>query len=167
MSSFWIGGQDRMPHLEILVWKCSIVYIGVVHFPFTFVGGDVLCRFLFWVFIQKQQKDSIQYNRIAVFNRMPQNIWWKINWSIIKNVIYKYPPIFLTLPAFYQLVCYTVWIEACARQFSPIKQRRLFALASFSILLLWHRRRIKTEEKERVVAVFWGCFLGVHTWMPR
>ena len=59
---------------------------------------------------------------------MLQNIWWKINWSIIKNVIYKYPPSFLTLPAFYQLVCNTVWIEACAWQFSPIKQRRLFAL---------------------------------------
>ena len=61
---------------------------------------------------------------------------WKINRSIIKNVIYKYPSKFLALPAFYQLVCYTVWIEACARQFSPRKQRRLFALASFSILLL-------------------------------
>ena len=44
--------------------------------------------------------------------------------------------IFLTLPTFYQLVCNTVWIEACARQFSPIKQRSLFALASFYILLL-------------------------------
>ena len=60
----------------------------------------------------------------------------ELNQSIIKNVIYKYPPIFLTLPTFYQLVCNTVWIEACARQFSPIKQRSLFALASFSILLL-------------------------------
>ena len=76
-------------------------------------------------------------HRLAVFSRMPRNIWWKINRSIKKNVIYKYPPIFLTLPAFYPLVCYIGWIEACARQFSPGKQRRLFALASFSILLLW------------------------------
>ena len=46
-------------------------------------------------------------------------------------------PSFLTLPAFYQFVCYTDLKKKCARQISPRKQRRLFALASSSILLLW------------------------------
>ena len=45
-------------------------------------------------------------------------------------------PSFLTLPAFYQFVCYADLKKQCARQFSPIKQGRLFALASSSILLL-------------------------------
>ena len=54
-------------------------------------------------------------------------------------------PVSLTLPAFYQLVCYTIRIEACGRPFSPRKQRRQFALASFSLhpssvapILSWH-----------------------------
>ena len=71
---------------------------------------------------------------------MSQNIWWKTNRSTIKYIIYNYhppsPPPVLTLPAFYQLVCYIVLKKPCARQFSPIKQRRLFDLASSSILLL-------------------------------
>ena len=52
--------------LGILVWLCSIVYIAVVHFPFTFVGGrfyvlqqTVLCTHLY-----------IQYSRVEWF--------WKI-----------------------------------------------------------------------------------------
>ena len=65
---------------------------------------------------------------------MLQNIW-----CIIKNVIYKYPPSFLTLPAFYQLVCYTVLKKPCARQFSPIKQRRLFGYTFW--LFLWYCRQ--------------------------
>ena len=41
---------------------------------------------------------------------MPQNVWWKTNWFITKYVIYKHPPTLLTLPAFYQFVCYTDFI---------------------------------------------------------
>ena len=54
-------------------------------------------------------------------------------------------PSFLTLPAFYRLVCYTVLKKPCARQYSSIKQRRMFALASFSILLLWYSARLSTD----------------------
>ena len=42
-------------------------------------------------------------------------------YCIIKNVIYKYPPSFLTLHAFYKLVCYTVLIEAMCAAIFPQK----------------------------------------------
>ena len=42
-------------------------------------------------------------------------------YCIIKNVIYKYPPSFLTLHAFYKLVCYTVLIEAMCAAIFPHK----------------------------------------------
>ena len=42
-------------------------------------------------------------------------------YCIIKNVIYKYPPSFLTLQAFYKLVCYTVLIEAMCAAIFPHK----------------------------------------------
>ena len=80
-----------------------------------------------------------KYKELHIYNRWRMSCirYWElgINESST-NVIYKYPPSFLTLPGFYQLVCYTVWIEACARQYSPMKQRRQVALASSSILLL-------------------------------
>ena len=38
--------------LGILAGMCSIVYIAVVHFLFTFVEGDDFCRFTIQVFIQ-------------------------------------------------------------------------------------------------------------------
>ena len=85
-------------------------------------------------------------------------------------------PSFLTLPAFYQFVCYTDLKKQCARQFSPRKQWRLFALASSSILLLCIRRSLsdtpKTtqklcpsvslynkKEKAKVVTAVWGTEL--------
>ena len=84
-----------------------------------------------------------KYKELHIYNRWRMSCirYWElgINESST-NVIYKYPPSFLTLPGFYQLVCYTVWIEACARQYSPMKQRRQVALASSSILLLCNLR---------------------------
>ena len=54
MSSFWNGARWNAA-LGILVWLCSIVYVAVVHFPFTLVGGgwfyvlqqSVLCTHLY------------------------------------------------------------------------------------------------------------------------
>ena len=42
-------------------------------------------------------------------------------YCIIKYVIYKYPPSFLTLHAYYKLVCYTVLIEAMCAAIFPQK----------------------------------------------
>ena len=63
----------------------------------------------------------------------------------------KISPSFLTLSAFYRLVCYTVLKKPCALQFSPIKQRQMFTLASFSILLLWilyMRKYVQCREQK-------------------
>ena len=54
-----------------------------------------------------------------------------INRYILKNVIYKYPPSFLTLPAFYQLVCYTVLLEAMCVEIFPHKTTTTVCLGFF------------------------------------
>ena len=48
---YW--GARSNAALGILAGMCSIVYIAVVHFPFTFVGGDDFCRFPIQVFIYR------------------------------------------------------------------------------------------------------------------
>ena len=49
---FILGARSNAA-LGILAGMFSIVYIAVVHFLFTFVGGDDFCRFPIQVFIYR------------------------------------------------------------------------------------------------------------------
>ena len=93
-----------------------------------------------WGYVATFYHDCIKIqNTVYLCHRTMYTVFLNICLFYNKNVIYKYPPIFLTLTAFLstRLLHSLNTVEACARQFSPIKQLRLFALASFSILLLW------------------------------
>ena len=71
--------QKTRQNVVVLDWgsrsKAALGNFGVhcVHFPFTFVGGMFYVD-LYFEFLYRNSKKSIQYNRIAVFARMLQNI---------------------------------------------------------------------------------------------